>query len=168
MADLTTSKILCNIIISTINAKNMCVDIKKIYLRTLLNHLEYMRIPLFAFTEHIMQQYNSRHKSKNGYVYVEIRRSIYGLPQAGAISNKVLKNKTRPTWLFWGHTHSRIMETHHTPHLLFPCCRWFWCKIHRQCRHIPPYCCTEKHYEFSEYWTGGLYCGITLNCNYDQ
>ena len=41
-ADLTTSKILWNSIISTINAKYMCVDIKQFYLCTLLDKLEYM------------------------------------------------------------------------------------------------------------------------------
>ena len=57
-ADLTTSKILCNSIIITINAKHMCVDIKKFYLCALLDRLEYMCIPLSAFLEHTIQQYN--------------------------------------------------------------------------------------------------------------
>ena len=60
MADLTTSKILWNSVISTINAKHMYIDIKKIYLCTLLYRLGYMRIPLSAFPEHIVQQYNLR------------------------------------------------------------------------------------------------------------
>ena len=50
-----------------------------------------MHIPLSAFTEHIIKQYNLRKKAKNGYVYVEIRRSIYGLPQSGALTNIGLK-----------------------------------------------------------------------------
>ena len=69
-ADLTTSKILWNSTISAINAKHMCVDINNLYLCTLLYTLEYMRIPLSAFPEHIIKQYNLRQKAKNGYVYV--------------------------------------------------------------------------------------------------
>ena len=53
---LTTSKILWSIIISTINKKNMCVDIKKIYLGTLLEPLEYMCIPRSMFLKHIIKQ----------------------------------------------------------------------------------------------------------------
>ena len=45
-ADITTSKILSNSMFSTINAKHMSVGIKKFYLCTLLDRLEYMRIPL--------------------------------------------------------------------------------------------------------------------------
>ena len=44
---------------------------------------EYMRIKLTDFPEHVHQQYNLQVHAKNGYVYLKIRRSIYGLPQAG-------------------------------------------------------------------------------------
>ena len=61
---------------------------KNLYLCTLLNRLEYMRIPLIAFLEHIINQYNLREKAINVYVYVDIRRSIYGMPQAGALAKR--------------------------------------------------------------------------------
>jgi hypothetical protein len=45
-ADLTTSKCLWNSVVST-DAKNyMCADVKKIYLNTLLDRPEYMRLAL--------------------------------------------------------------------------------------------------------------------------
>ena len=61
-----------------------------------------------------------------------------------AHSQKRPFKKPPSTWLCWSHTHSRIMATHHTPYFSFPCCRWFWCIIHRQSIHIPPSCCTGK------------------------
>ena len=76
------------------------------------------------------------------------------------------KRKPRPTWIFWSHTHPRIMGTYHKPNLLSPCCRWFWHEIHRQSRRIPPYRRTGKHYEIYTYWTGGLKCGVILKCTY--
>ena len=69
----------------------MCFDIKKIYLCTLLDQLEYMHIQLSAFPEHIIKHYNLREKALNVYIFVEIRISIYGLPQAVALTNKCLK-----------------------------------------------------------------------------
>ena len=54
-ADLKTSKILRNSIISTINAENMCVEIIFFYLCTLLDRLEYIRILFSAFSEHIIK-----------------------------------------------------------------------------------------------------------------
>ncbi|MCP4142532.1 MAG: hypothetical protein GY755_20020, partial [Chloroflexi bacterium] len=44
-ADLTTSKILWNSVLSTPNAKYMCLDIKKFYLCAPLERYEYMRMP---------------------------------------------------------------------------------------------------------------------------
>ena len=57
-AYLTTPKVLWNTIISTINEKQMYVDIKKFYLCNLLDRLEYMRITLSALPEYIIQKYN--------------------------------------------------------------------------------------------------------------
>ena len=54
------------------------------------------------------------------------------------------KIKPCPTWIFWSTPHSRIMATHHPPHLLSPSCRRFWCEIHRQIRRRTPYFRTEK------------------------
>ena len=68
--DLRTSKMPWNRIISTINAKHMCIDIKTFYLCTLFYRLEYIRIPLSAFPEHITKHYNLREKVLNEYVYV--------------------------------------------------------------------------------------------------
>jgi hypothetical protein len=75
-ADLTSSKILWNSVVSTARAKYMCVDIKNFYLGTPLDRYEYMRIPLTLFPEHIIEQYNLHAKAKNGYIYVEIRKAI--------------------------------------------------------------------------------------------
>ena len=47
-------------------------------------------------------------KAKNGYVYVKIRRSIYGLPQAGKLANTDLKEHLAPYGYF---------EVAHTPGL---------------------------------------------------
>ena len=43
--------------------------------------------------QHTIDQYNLNRKAKNGYVYVEIRKAIYGLPQARALANKIIKER---------------------------------------------------------------------------
>ena len=55
-AYLTTYKIIWKSIIRTINVKHMCVDIKNFDLCTILDRLEYMSIPVYAFPEHIIKQ----------------------------------------------------------------------------------------------------------------
>ena len=48
-ADLTTSKVLWKSVLSTQEAKYMCIDIKNVYLGTPLDIYEYMRIPITMF-----------------------------------------------------------------------------------------------------------------------
>ena len=69
----------------------MCVDIKNFYLGTPLDWYEYMKMPLTIFPEHTIKQYNIREHAKNGFICLEIRKAIYGLPQAGVLANKLLK-----------------------------------------------------------------------------
>ncbi len=50
-ADLSTSKLLWNSVLSTNGAKYMCLDIKKNYLTAALNYFKYMRMPMVVFPE---------------------------------------------------------------------------------------------------------------------
>ena len=52
-ANLTTSKLLWNSVLSTEGAKYMCLDIKNFYLTAALDYFEYMKIPLALFPEWI-------------------------------------------------------------------------------------------------------------------
>ena len=74
----------------------MCLDNKKFYLCAPLERYEYMKMPLDIFPRHIVNQYNLINFAHHKYVYLEIRRSIYGLPQAGALANAYLSKKLAP------------------------------------------------------------------------
>ena len=67
---------------------------------------EYMRMKLIDFPAHVQQQYNLHAHAKNGYVYLKIRRSIYGFPQAEKLANKYLQDKL---------SSRRYYEVSHTP-----------------------------------------------------
>ena len=58
MADLTTSKLLWNSILSTKGARYMCLDLKNFYLTAALDYYKYMKIPLALFPEWTKKQYN--------------------------------------------------------------------------------------------------------------
>ena len=68
----------------------MTMDIKDFYLNTPMDRPEYMRIPIDVIPPDIWQQYNLEAIAHNGFVYVEINRSMYGLPQAGQLANDEL------------------------------------------------------------------------------
>ena len=57
-ADITTSKILWNSVLSTKNAKYMCLDINNFYLCKLMKRFEYMKMPIGIFPRHVIQEYN--------------------------------------------------------------------------------------------------------------
>ncbi len=65
-ADINTAKLHWNSVISTPNAKYMCLDIKKNYLTAALEYFEYMKMPLDLFPTWIIDQYNLKKHSKNG------------------------------------------------------------------------------------------------------
>ena len=125
-----------------------------------------MRIPVSTFPEHIIQQYNLSEKSQNGYVYVEIWQSIYGLPQAGALANKDPKENLTPHGYFEV-THTPGLWKHITrPIYLSLVVDDFGVKYVDKAGAEHHIAALKNNYGISKDWTGGLYWGITLRWNY--
>jgi hypothetical protein len=89
-ADLTTAKLLFNSVISTPGATFAAFDIN-FYLNNPMDTFEYMWIPVRDIPTAIMQQYKLAALVKRDRVLVEIRKGMYGLPQAGIIANTRLR-----------------------------------------------------------------------------
>jgi hypothetical protein len=81
-ADITTFKILINSTLSAKDAAMMMMDIKNYYLGTPLPPFEYMKMLQSRFPEEIIQKYNLSALVVDGWVYIEIRKGMYGLKQA--------------------------------------------------------------------------------------
>jgi hypothetical protein len=58
----------------------MCLDIKNFYLTAALEYYEYMRILLAYFPAWTIKQYNLLKHAYKGYVYIEMRRAVWGFP----------------------------------------------------------------------------------------
>jgi len=125
-----------------------------------------MKMPLSIFPQHTRDQYEMDNKAVNGFVYLEIRKAIYGLPQAGILANKLLRKRLAPHGYYevahtpglWRHVTRPIEFTlvvddfgvkyvgkQHADHLLMTLHKW---------------------YKTSIDWDGSLYCGITLKWDY--
>eukprot|EP00957_Ditylum_brightwellii_P121579 9271692-Ditylum_brightwellii.AAC.1 len=128
---------------------------------------KYMRILFKLIPSEFMDAYDLHAKVHNGYVYLEICKGIYGLPQASKMANDLLKQRlalygyyeVSHTPGLWHHTHCPVTFTlvvdhfgikfvgdHHLNHLLDI---------------LKSYYTLEVDYE------GSRYCGITLKWNYD-
>ena len=64
----------------------MCAYIANFYLNNPMYRYEYMELPLDIIPKEIIQQYNLRNLARKGFVYMEIQKCMYGLPQAEKIA----------------------------------------------------------------------------------
>ena len=95
----------------------MCLDIKNFYLTAALDYYKYMKIPLTLFPEWIKKQYNLTTHARDGFVFLEIRRAVWGLPQAGILANTLLRMRLKPHGYYecvntpglWRHANRPIM-----------------------------------------------------------
>ncbi len=91
-ADLTTAKLLINSTISTPGAKFLVVNLANFYLNTPMPNPEYMCLHLDIIPNKIIAHYNLCNiVTPSGWVYIEIWKGMYGLPQAGILTNQLLK-----------------------------------------------------------------------------
>ena len=166
-ADLTTSKLLWNSVISTDDAWFTALDVGNFYLETPLERYKYMQLPLKHFPQHTIDQYNLRENAKNGWVYVEIRKAIYGLPQAGKLANEQLKQNLAPAG-YYEVPHTPGLFTHVTRPIQFTLVVDDFGVKYVGKEHADHLIKTlENQYDqIVVDWEGKLYCGIRLEWNY--
>ena len=161
-ADLTTAKLLFNSVLSTPNARFMSADLKDFYLGAPMDRYEYMRVPIWLLPDAIVEQYNLTPLFHNGFVYVEIRKGMYGLPQAGRLANDQLVAKLAP------HGYQPCPLTpglweHSTRDIVFSLVVDDFGIRYTSRADVDHLIATLRNsYEVSLDWTGARYCGLTL------
>ena len=72
----------------------MTADISNFYLNTPLERPEYIRLKIDDIPDKIIAQYSLRTKvTTEGYIYMEVNKGMYGLPQSGLMANKLLEKR---------------------------------------------------------------------------
>ena len=161
-ADLTTAKLLFNSVISTPDGRFMSIDLKDFYLGTPMDRYEYMRVPIWMLPAAIIEQNKLEPLFTNGFVYVEIHRGMYGLPQAGRLANDQLVTKLAQhgyepcplTHGLWRHT------TRNTIFSLVVDDFGVRYSTRADAEHL--IAALKENYKVSLDWTGERYCGLTL------
>ena len=165
-ADLLTVKHLFNSVISTPGAKFMTLDIKNFYLNTPLKRFEYLRLKLDDIPEDVRKHYNLEQKAKKGYVYVEVRKGMYGLPQAGLLAQELLEKRLKKH----GYKQSQLTHgfwTHETRPIQFSLVvDDFGVKYvgDEHAQHLISV--LRENYEITEDWAGKKYLGLDLEWDY--
>jgi hypothetical protein len=88
------------------------------YLVTPLDRFKYMRMPISLFHTNIIDHYQLNNKVLKDYVYMEIRKGMYGLPQAGILANKLLK-KCLAKHSYFEQPHTPALFSHVSPPIWF-------------------------------------------------
>ena len=57
---------------------------------------QYMRIPLKYFTAEIRREYDIMNIVENEYVYIDIRKGMYGLKEAGTLAFNYIQENLAP------------------------------------------------------------------------
>jgi hypothetical protein len=164
--DITTFKILINITLSTEDASMMMMDIKNYYLGTPLPRFEYMKMLLSRFPEEIIQKYNLNALAVDGWVYIEIRKGMYGLKQAGLLAQQLLQTRLAP-FGYYPARHTPGLWLHKTRRISFTLVvDDFAVKYvgNQHAEHLRN--ALLRTYELTADWTATVYSGITLKWDY--
>jgi hypothetical protein len=165
-ADITTFKILINSTLSTDEAAMMMMDINNYYLGTPLPWFEYMEMLLSRFPEEIVQKYNLNALAVEGWVYIEIRKGMYGLKQAGLLASQLLQNRLAP-FGYYPALHTPGLWLHKTRPISFTLvvddfAVKYVGKQHAE--HLRN--ALLRTYELTTDWTATVYSGMTLKWDY--
>jgi hypothetical protein len=167
-ADITTFKILINSTLSTKDAAMMMMEIKNYYLGTPLPRFEYTKMQLSRFLEEIIQKYNLNALAIDGWVYIEIRKGMYGLKQAGLLANQLLQTRLAP-FGYYPARHTPGLWLHKTRPISFTLVvNDFAVKYvgKQHAEHLRN--ALLQTYELTTDWTVTVYSGMTLKWDYGK
>ena len=99
VASMLDTKILCNSVISDAHrgARFLDADLKDFFLQSYMKDPEYMRIAYKYFPADIIKRYDLMHKvAPDDYIYIKIKRGMYGLKQAAILAYEQLVENLAP------------------------------------------------------------------------
>ena len=161
-------KLIINSVLSRRNSRFVYFDLEFFYLQTPMEQSEYVRIKLSDIPQEFIEEYNLTRSVQNGWIYFEILRGCYGLPQWGRLANDLLHTRLEKAGYYeaattpglWSHKWRPIqfvlivddlgikyVGKHHALHLI---------KI------------LEQNYEITTDWEGKKCTGIDLAWDYND
>jgi hypothetical protein len=144
------------------------MDIKSYYLGIPLPRFEYMKMLLSRFPEGIIQKYNLNTLAVDGWVYIEIRKCMYGLKQEGILANQLFQTGLSP-FGYYRARHTPGIWLHKTRYISFTLVvDDFAVKyVGRQhAEHLRN--ALLRTYELTTDWTAMVYSGMTLKWDYNK
>ena len=144
-AFLLTVKLLVNSVMSTAGVEFMTLDIKHFYLNTPLARYEYLRLKLTNLPEDVIEEYGLKEKeTKDGYVYVEIRKGHVWSATGRHHRQSLTYQATGTPRLLPMPAHTWPVETQVAPDPFFFGRQRLWHQVRRQTTRRPFNCCNRR------------------------
>ena len=163
------AKILFNSVVSTPGARFMTMDISNFYLMTPLKRPEYIRLKLSDLPKEIIKEYKlDDYKNENDFVFFEVTKGMYGLPQSGLIANELLEKRLNKKGYFQSKLVPGLWKHKTRPIQFTLTVDDFRVKYIGREHAIHLKETLEEHYKVTTDWTGNRYIGIHLQWDYKK
>jgi hypothetical protein len=125
-----------------------------------------MKLALIIIRQEIIDKYNMLEKEKNGYVYIQMDKGMYGILQEGILPNDLLVKCLAPQ-NYHSVCHMHVMWKHHTHPVMLTLVMGDFRIKYVGNEHVDQLLnALKQDYEVTVDWTGGLHCGINLDWYY--
>ena len=168
--DMTETKLLLNSVISDAKkgARFMSMDLKDMFLMTPMSDPEYMKCQYRYFPADIIKRYNLDALVHNNFIYIKIKKGLFGLKQAAILAYHLL-SKILITNGYKPIIGSLGMWKHSTRNILFNLCvddfgvKYF---DKKDVQHLIT--AIESKYTVKTDWTGRNFLGFSIDWQYDK
>jgi hypothetical protein len=167
-AGMTTAKLLFNSVVSTPKGRFMTIDLKDFYLCSILDEFEYVKIPIWMIPQDIIDLYELEDKIVDGFVYAQVRKGMYGLPQAGRLANEQLRKFLKPHGFEPCPITPGLWKDLQTDLMFSLVVDDFGIRYTSEASVQRLIYTLKKKYELTTDWTGSRYVGLTLDWDYEN
>jgi hypothetical protein len=161
-------KLLINSVLSRRGAKFASFDVKNFYLNTPLDRFEYVRVRLEDIPDEFVAEYELLRFARDGWIYFEIRRGVYGLPQSGKLANDLLAKRLNAAGYYQALTTPGLWRHKWRPVMFCLIVDDFGIEYVGKEHALHLRNVLQEHYTITEDWAGTKYAGIDLQWDYTR
>jgi hypothetical protein len=167
MGSIELVKLLVNSVLSQRNARLATMDLKNFYPNTLINQPEYVCIKLADIPQEFINENKLKELARDSWIYFGMRRGMYGLPQAGILTNKRLQDRLAEFDYYKAATTTGLWCHKWCPVMFALIINDNFAIQYVGDAHLDNLCqACKKHYEVSEKIDGTCFAGMSLKWNY--
>ena len=140
----------------------VCFDLKNFYLQTPMERSEYVRIKILDIPQEFIEGYDITQAVQNWWIYFEILRGCYGLPQSGRLANDLLRTRLEQAGYYESSTTPNLWRHKWRPIQFVLIIDDFGIKCVGKQHALHLLKILEQNYEITTDWDGKQFAGIDL------